>query len=302
MSNSKSDFYSEIRHNNLKTYILFFAFFVFIGIIGVALNYIFSDYGVGILFFAGFFAIIYALVGYYAGDKIVLATSRAKPIEPEKYPKHKFLDNLVEGLSIASGIPKPKVYIIEDKSPNAFATGRNPKKSSVAVTSGLLEVLNREELEGVIAHELSHVRNRDIKVMMIATVLFGLISMVSDIALRGIIFGGASGGNNDNKNPVVLIIAIIFVILSPIVAMMIQLSISRKREYLADASGAKITRYPQGLANALRKISSVNVPVKSASRGSAHMYISSPFRGKNISNMFATHPPIEERIKRLESM
>lgn len=301
MTGYKTDFYREVRNNNFKTYMLFFFFFVFIGLIGIALNYIFSGFGVGILFFAGFFAVIYALVGYYVGDKIVLATSRAKPIEPDKFPKHKFLDNLVEGLSMASGLPKPKVYIIEDKSPNAFATGRSPKHSSVAVTSGLLEVLNREELEGVIAHELSHIKNRDIKVMTIATVLFGLVMMVSDIALRGIIFGGARGGN-DNRSPVVLIIAIIFVILSPIIAAMIQMSISRKREYLADASGAEMTRYPKGLANALRKISGVNVPVQAASRGTAHLYIANPFRGRGLSGMFATHPPIEERIKRLEAM
>jgi heat shock protein HtpX len=302
MDNLKTNFYSEIRTNNFKTYILFLCFFIFIGLVGFALQYIFSDFGVGILFIAGVFAIVYALVGYYAGDKIVLATSRAKLIEPDKNSKHKFLDNLVEGLSIASGIPKPKVYIIQDKSPNAFATGRSPKHSSIAVTSGILEILNREELEGVVAHELSHIRNRDIKVMTIATVLFGLIMMVSDIAFRGILFGGASGGNNNNKNPVILIIAIIFVVLSPIIAMMIKMSISRKREFLADASGAKITRYPQGLANALKKISGVNIPVSGASKGTAHLYIINPFRGNRLSKMFSTHPPIEERIKKLESM
>jgi heat shock protein HtpX len=301
MNVSRTDFYREIRNNNLKTYMLFFFFFVFIGLIGVALHYIFSDWGFGILFFAGFFAIIYALVGYFAGDKIVLATTRAKPIDPDKNPKHKYLDNLVEGISMAAGIPKPKVYIIEDKSPNAFATGRKPSKSSVAVTSGLLDLLNREELEGVIAHEISHIRNRDIKVMTMATVLFGLIMMVSDIALRGLIFGGASRGN-DNKSPVLLIIAIIFVILSPIIGAMIQMSISRKREYLADASGAQLTRYPRGLSNALRKITGTNIPVASASRGTAHLYIANPFRGKGFSGLFATHPPVEERIKRLESM
>jgi heat shock protein HtpX len=301
MSVSRTDFYREIRNNNFKTYMLFFFFFVFIGLIGIALHYIFSDWGFGILFFAGFFAIIYALVGYFAGDKIVLATTRAKPIEPDKYPKHKHLDNLVEGISMAAGVPKPKVYIIEDKSPNAFATGRKLSKSSLAVTSGLLDLLNREELEGVVAHEVSHIRNIDIKVMTMATVLFGLIMMVSDIALRGVIFGGASRGS-DNKSPVLLIIAIIFVILSPIIGAMIQMSISRKREYLADASGAELTRYPKGLANALRKISGTNIPVQSASRGTAHMYIANPFRGRSVSRLFATHPPVEERIKRLESM
>ncbi len=298
---TRTDFYREMRNNNLKTYMMFFFFFVFIMLIGIALKFIFADFGFGILFFAGFFAIIYALVGYFAGDKIVLATTRAKPIEPDKNPKHKHLDNLVEGLSMAAGIPKPKVYIIEDPSPNAFATGRKPSKSSVAVTSGLLNLLNREELEGVIAHELAHIRNRDIKVMTMATVLFGLIMMVSDIALRGLIFGGASRGG-ENRNPIILIIAIVFVILSPIIAAMIQMSISRKREYLADASGAELTRYPQGLANALRKISGTSASVKSASKGNAHLFIYSPFRGRSVSKLFSTHPPVEERIKRLESM
>jgi len=270
-------------------------------VIGYCLKLIFSFAGFGILFFAGLFAIIFALIGYYSGDKIVLSTSKAKPID-EKNPKHKYLDNLVEGLAIAAGIPKPKVYVINDVSPNAFATGRDPKHSSVAVTSGLLELLNREELEGVIAHELSHIKNRDIKVMMIVTVLFGLIVMVSDIAFRSLIFGGASGGGNDNKGGIlVLVIAIAFVIFSPIIALLIQMSISRKREYLADASGAELTRYPKGLASALRKISSIDRPVASASKGSAHLYISNPLKRKK-RNLFSTHPPIEERIRRLEAM
>jgi len=278
-----------------------FIFFILILVIGYCLKLIFSFAGFGILFFAGLFAIIFALIGYYSGDKIVLSTSKAKPID-EKNPKHKYLDNLVEGLAIAAGIPKPKVYVINDVSPNAFATGRDPKHSSVAVTSGLLELLNREELEGVIAHELSHIKNRDIKVMMIVTVLFGLIVMVSDIAFRSLIFGGASGGGNDNKGGIlVLVIAIAFVIFSPIIALLIQMSISRKREYLADASGAELTRYPKGLASALRKISSIDRPVASASKGSAHLYISNPLKRKK-RNLFSTHPPIEERIRRLEAM
>jgi len=300
---SKTSFYSEIRRNNFKTYMLLFFFFLFIIIIGYVLNIIFSESGYGILFFAGVFAIIWGLVGYYSGDKIVLSASKAKLINPNDNPKHKYLDNLVDGLAIASGIPKPKLYVINDPSPNAFATGRDPKHSSIAVTSGLLDLLNREELEGVIAHEMSHIRNRDIKVMTIVTVLFGLIAIASDIALRSMIFGGMSGGRGDNKgNGIVLIIAIALVVLSPIVAMMLQMSISRKREYLADASGAHITRYPQGLANALKKISSSNKPVASATKGTAHLYISNPLRGKQFSKLFSTHPPIEERIKRLESM
>jgi heat shock protein HtpX len=299
---SKTSFYSEIRKNNFKTYLLLLAFFIFILIIGYAFKLVFAFTGFGILFFAGAFAIIFALVGYYSGDKIVLSTSKAKPIQPNKYPKHRFLDNVVEGLAIAAGIPKPKLYVINDPSPNAFATGRDPEHSSIAVTSGLLETLNREELEGVIAHEMSHIRNRDIKVMTIVTVLFGLIAMASDIAIRSMIFGGVRGGDNNKGNVLIMIIAIVLIILSPIVAMMLKMSISRKREYLADASGAKLTRYPQGLANALKKISSVNRPVKFATKGTAHLYISNPLALKGLSKMFATHPPIDERIKRLEAM
>jgi len=299
---SSKNFYSEIQRNNIKTYFLMFIFFILILVVGYCLKLIFSFAGFGILFFAGLFAIIFALVGYYSGDKIVLSTSKAKPID-EKNPKHKYLDNLVEGLAIAAGIPKPKVYVINDVSPNAFATGRDPKHSSVAVTSGLLEILNREELEGVIAHELSHIKNRDIKVMTIVTVLFGLVAMVSDIALRSLIFGGVSGnsGGNNKGNGLVIIIAVVFVILSPIIALLIQMSISRKREYLADASGAELTRYPKGLSSALRKISSIDRPVASASQGSAHLYISNPLRKRKV-NLFSTHPPIEERIKRLDAM
>lgn len=294
-----TSFYSEIRNNNIKTYLLLFIFFIFILIIGYALKLVFAYSGYGILFFAGIFAIIYGLVGYYSGDKIVLSTSKAKLADERKYLH---LHNVVEGIAIAAGIPKPKVYVINDPSPNAFATGRDPNHSSIAVTTGLLQALNREELEGVIAHELSHIRNRDIKVMTIVTVLFGLIVMVSDIALRSLIFGGGSRGGDNKGSAIMLVIAIIFIILSPIVAAMIQMSISRKREYLADASGAHLTRYPQGLANALKKISSFNKPVASATKGSAHLYIANPLRGKRVSRLFATHPPIQERIKRLEAM
>jgi len=294
------DFHSEIRRNNFKTYLLFFFFFALIFLIAIALKAIFSFAGFGILTIAGVIAIIYGLIGYYAGDKMVLWSSRAIEADPKKYLH---LHNVVEVLAIAAGIPKPKVYIINDPSPNAFATGRDPNHSSVAVTTGLLDVMNREELEGVIAHELSHVANRDIKVMTIVSILFGFVSIISDFALRGLIFGAVSNGDDrGNVNWIVIAIALVFIILAPIFAMLVQFSISRKREYLADASGARLTRYPQGLANALRKIDKVSIPVKGASEGTAHLYISNPFKKKSFWNLFSTHPPIDERIKRLEAM
>jgi len=294
------DFHNEIRNNNIKTYFLFLLFFALIFLIAIALKAIFSFVGYGILTIAGVIAILYGLIGYYAGDKMVLWSSKAIEADPKKYI---YLHNTVEGLAIAAGIPKPKVYIINDASPNAFATGRDPSHSSVAVTTGLLQIMNREELEGVIAHELSHVANRDIKVMTIVSILFGFVSIISDFALRGIIFGAVSGGNDrGNSNWIILVVALVFIILAPIFAMLVQFSISRKREYLADASGARLTRYPQGLANALRKLDKNSIPVKDASEGTAHLYISNPFKKKSFWNLFSTHPPIQERIKRLEAM
>lgn len=291
------DLFSESKKNVFKTYLLFLLFFAFIFILAIAIKYIFNFTGFGILGIAGFIAIIYGIIGYYAGDKIVLATSRAKAADEKKYV---YLHNLVEGLALAANIPKPKVYVIDEKSPNAFATGRNPKNASLAVTSGLLEIMDRQELEGVIAHEMSHIQNRDIQIMTVVSVLFGIVSIVSDIALRGVIFG--AGSRKENSNGIMLIVALIFIILSPIFALLIQMSISRNREYLADSSAAKLTRYPKGLANALRKISNVNKPVTSASKGTAHMYISNPLSAKGLSGMFSTHPPITERIRRLEAM
>jgi heat shock protein HtpX len=293
----RRDIFNEINSNKLKTIFLFIGFFAFIFLLAIAIKYIFNFTGFGILFIAGVIAIIYAVIGYFVGDKIVLSTSGAKEADEKKYV---YLINLVEGLSLSAGIPKPKVYVIEDKSPNAFATGRDPKHSSLAVTTGLLEIMNRQELEGVIAHEMSHIHNRDIQVMTFVSVLFGIVSIASDIALRGMIFGGS--GDHDNKNPIGLILAIALVILAPLIALIIQMALSRNREYLADSSGAKLTRYPAGLANALKKIAAVNQPVKKASKGTAHLYIANPLSAGGLTNIFSTHPPIQERIKRLEAM
>lgn len=293
----RRDIFNEINSNKIKTLFLFIGFFAFIFLLAIAIKYIFNFTGFGILFIAGVIAIVYAIIGYFVGDKIVLASSGAKEADEKKYV---YLINLVEGLSLSAGIPKPKVYVIEDKSPNAFATGRNPKHSSLAVTTGLLEIMNRQELEGVIAHEMSHIHNRDIQVMTFVSVLFGIVSITSDIALRGMIFGG--GGDHDNKNSLGLILAIVLVILAPLIALIIQMALSRNREYLADSSGAKLTRYPQGLASALKKIAAVHEPVKNASKGTAHLYIANPLSAGGLTNLFSTHPPIQERIKRLEAM
>lgn len=293
----RTDFFTESSKNKIKTYFLFLGFFAFVFLVAIALKYIFNIAGFGILFIAGIIAIIYGIVGYFLGDKIVLATSGAHEVDPKKYP---YLDNVVEGLAISAGIPKPKLYVIEDNSPNAFAAGRDPKHASLAVTTGLLKIMNRQELEGVVAHEISHIQNRDIQIMTITSILFGIISIVSEIAIRVLIFGG--GDDRGNQNIVGIIFAIILIILAPIIAMMIQLAISRNREYLADSSSAKLTRYPKGLADALRKIANIHQPVKSASQGTAHMYIANPLKGGGVSGLFSTHPPIEERIKRLDSM
>jgi heat shock protein HtpX len=298
----RKDVFEEITKNKIKTVFLFLLFFVFVMLVGIALKYIFNFAGFGILFFAGFFAIIFAVVGYFTGDKVVLATSRATIADEQKY---QYLHNLVEGLSMSAGIPKPKVYVIPDQAPNAFATGRSPKHSSVAVTDGLLQLLNREELEAVIAHEISHIQNQDIKIMTLVTILFGLIAMASDLAIRSLFWSSVTGSRNrnSNQNPVLLIIALVFIILAPIIAVIIQMMISRNREYLADSNGAALTRYPKGLANALRKISQVNRPVAAATKGTAHFYIANPLKQKKSkTSIFSTHPPIEERIKRLEEM
>ena len=234
------------------------------------------------------------IAGLWYGDKIALALARAKPADENIY---KYLHNIVENLAITAGLPKPKVWIIPDNAPNAFATGRNAKHASVAVTEGLLKILNRTELEGVIAHELAHIGNNDILLQSMVAILVGCIAMMADFFTRSLLWGRRD--SDDSKNGGALaIIGIVFVIISPIIATLIQLAISRKREFLADASGALLTRYPEGLANALRKISSYNEPMAHASNATAHMYIANPF-GSGVKKLFATHPPVEQRISAL---
>ena len=242
-------------------------------------------------------AVIYVIICYYAGSSMALGLNRAKPITKLQ---NKRLYDIVENLAITDGLPTPKIYIINDPAPNAFATGRNPSKSSVCVTSGLLEIMNDTELQGVIAHEMSHVKNYDIRVNMIAFALGAIISLIADIIIQLTWFRGEESNNSNNQ--IFLILGIVAAVLAPIVAVLIQLAISRQREYLADASGALATRYPEGLASALKKIKMHGSRMKVQNSSTAHLFFANPLGGHSLTNLFSTHPPIDERIKRLNEM
>jgi len=289
--------YKQIDSNKRKSLALMILFIlVIVGLVWAWAQY--SEAGYYMIIPAAIFATGMSLVSFFAGDKIALSTAGAKEIKKEDNP---YLWRIVENLSITAGLTMPRVYIIDDISMNAFATGRDPKHSSIAVTTGLINNLENEELEGVIAHELSHVKNYDIRLMMVVIVCVGIITLLADWMMRSFIFRGRSRDDN-NKGNVLMIVGIILAILSPIFAKLIQMAVSRKREFLADASGSLLTRYPEGLARALEKISAQNIPLKHANKATAHLYISSPFKGKKVSNLFSTHPPIEERIKALRTM
>jgi heat shock protein HtpX len=247
----------------------------------------------------GFIALIfYAVVVYFAGDRIVLAIAGARKVTAKEEP---FLYNVVEGLAIASGIPVPEVYVINDPAPNAFATGRDPKHASVAVTTGLLQMMKREELEGVVAHEIAHIGNYDIRFMMLAVVFAGAIALLADLALRMFSFGfGRGDDRRSGKSGIIMIIGLLFLILAPIFATLVRLAISRQREYLADASAAKLTRYPEGLASALEKITAQPMRVQNATEATASLYISNPLPG--IFTLFSTHPDPKDRVRRLRAM
>lgn len=253
---------------------------------------------VGALIFAG----CMTMVSYFSGDKIALSLSGAKPIQAQDNP---YVYHMVENLAITAGLPMPKVYLINDRALNAFATGRDPQHASVALTTGIVEALANEELEGVIAHELSHVKNYDIRVMMIAIVCVSAISILADVLTRNMFWGRRSNNERESIGPIIMVIGLIFVILSPIIAQLMQLAISRKREYLADASGALLTRYPEGLARALEKISQ-SQPLQHSSQAIAHLYIGEPSgnkpRASRWAQLFSTHPPIADRIQRLRTM
>ncbi len=296
-------FYEHISANKWRSLLLLFVFSLLIILIGFLFGAVYGS-PIGGMSVAFIIAIIYSLIGFYAGDRMILATSHAKPVTKKDDP---FLINTVEGLAIAAGIQVPKVYMIEETSINAFATGRDPKHASITVTSGARKRLSRTELEGVLAHEMSHIGNYDIRFMMLVTILVGVVALMSDAMLRSFFYGGHRGGNGERRggNAILLVLAIVLAILAPIIAQLIRLAVSRQREFLADATGAKLTRYPPGLASALGKIKvDHDKVVDTANKATAHLYIENPLRNVKgrINSMFATHPPIDERIKRLEAM
>lgn len=294
--------YSVISANKWKTVLIMALFMAFITTLGYVYGKA-SGYGVEFAGTALILSGVMSFASYYYSDKMVLATSGAKPIEKSDNPE---LYRIVENLAIGDGVPTPKIYVIDDPSPNAFATGRDPKHAVVCVTSGILQRLNKTELEGVIAHELSHVKNFDTRLMAIVAILVGFVIILGNIFSRSLWFSGGRDRDRDNSADVFLIIGIILAILSPVFATLIQLAISRKREFLADASGALLTRYPDGLADALEKISKDPHVLRGASNATAHLFIANPFKGKSgkiwFANLFDTHPPIEERIKILRAM
>lgn len=293
--------YTHQSTNIRKTWFLMTMFLVIVVAIGYFLNWYYNS--PMIMYAALGFALFMNVASYWWSDKLVLSMTGAKEATKQEYPE---LVNVVENLAITAGLPMPKVYVVEDPAPNAFATGRNPEHAVVAATTGLLAILDRTELEGVIAHELSHIGNRDMLVSTVAVVLAGFVAIVADIFMRSMMWGG---NDRDNKAGVILlIVGIIGIILAPIAAQLIQLAISRKREYLADATGALLTRYPEGLASALEKIQAYGRPMVRANNATAHLFIADPFGpekhtlGQKISNLFQTHPPAGERIRILREM
>jgi heat shock protein HtpX len=294
--------YSVISGNKNKTWIIMLLFVLII----TTVVYVFSKalgYGIELAGIALVMAGFTSLGSYYYSDKIVLATTGAKLIQKKDHPE---LFRIVENLTIGDGLPMPRIYIINDQSANALATGRDPDHAVVAVTTGLLELLDKAEVEGVIAHELSHVKNYDIRLMSIVAILVGFIAILSNLFTNQLWYGGDRDDKGGRTQAIFLIIGIALAILSPFAATLIQLAVSRKREFLADASGALLTRYPEGLASALEKLSKDPKGLKTASNATAHMFIVNPFKGKQakqwFASLFETHPPAEERIKVLRSM
>ncbi len=284
------------------------AFAVVVFAVAAVITYLARFGTIGVII-AAIFAISSSLFSYFKSDSIALAMSRAKPASEQDFRR---LHNVVEGLCIGAGIPKPRLFVIDDEAPNAFATGRDPKHAAVAVTTGLLEKMNRVELEGVLAHELSHIKNYDILVMTLAVTMVGMIALMSDLFLRWSFWGGMGRDRNDSNdnNPIGIFLAIfgfLLVIFAPIIARLMQLAISRQREYLADASGVMITRYPPGLISALEKLKADTTVVHSASKATAHLWIEGPLDGdprkqRKFDNLFATHPPLDDRIARLREL
>lgn len=299
-----ANLYTEQSKNVTKTWFLMTLFFVIVIFLGWFVSFYYDD--PSILFFAVIFSVVMNVGSYWFSDKIVLKISGAKEASKDQYYDYY---TIAENISITAGLPLPKLYVIEDSAPNAFATGRNKDHAAIAVTSGLLSLLDKSELEGVIAHEFSHIGNRDILLQTVVVVLVGFVTLLSDFFLRSHFYGG--GRSNDrgggNLQVIILIIGVVLVILSPIIATLIQLAISRKREFLADATGAMLTRYPDGLANALKKIEVNAHKMTKANHATAHLYISDPFAEKNkkvsfMHKLFRTHPPTYERVAALQGL
>ncbi len=292
--------YNNIGRNKVNSFILLMVFLVVVISVGFAVGQLYDIYW--LLPFVVVVSAIQAYASYYYSDKIALAVSRAYPL---KKSENKTVHNLVENIAIAAGLPKPKIYMIKDSAPNAFATGRDPEHAALAVTTGLIEKLNRSELEGVLAHEMAHIGNYDIRFMSMVVVLVGIITMISDFAIRMSFYrSGSRRSDNGQVGAIIMIIGVILIVLSPIIATLLQLAVSRKREFLADSTGALITRYPQGLASALKKISDDSEPLEVANKATAHLYISNPIKEKGkkmsfLARMFSTHPPVEDRIAAL---
>lgn len=292
----KQSFFDAINENKRNSWLLILFVCGIVLVLCLALSYILRM-GFAGLFLGLFISIIYCLFSYFLGSQMILALSGAKPVEKQDDP---YLYNLVEGLAIAAQIPAPKPYIIEDNALNAFATGRDPQHSVIVVTRGLRDAMNRQELEGVIAHEMSHIADYDIRFMMLTIVMVGLVGFLSEIILRTVIWGGVGDRRGRGGGGLLVILGLFLAILAPIIAMMVRFAISRQREFLADASAVQLTRYPDGLRNALIKIQNNPRPVHTATATTAPMYFADPI-GKKVAGLFSTHPPIEERIKRLSS-
>jgi len=293
--------YAQAESNTRKTWLYFAGFLILIIFLGWIISYFLGTYI--ILWFAVIYSVLMSFFSYWYSDKIVLAMNHAKPIEKKDNPE---FYRLVENLCITAGLPLPRIYIIKEAQPNAFATGRDPKHAVVAVTQGLLDRLERVELEGVIAHELAHIGNRDALLQTVVVVLVGVVVIMTDFFFRISFYGGRRSNRDNKAGAVMFLIALALAILAPLFASLIKLAISRKREFLADASGALLTRYPEGLAKALEKISQSPYPLKTASNSSAHLYFASPFRGKQsksfLTKLFMTHPPIKERTRALRGI
>ena len=296
--------HDQIRRNKRNTIFLISTFLVVIYALSWILGAVWGNPYMGMIFVIPI-TILYVLFAWFSGSNMILATMGAKPVKKSEFP-HLF--HTVEGLAIAAGVPTPKAYVIDDTALNAFATGRDPEHGIICVTTGLMNKLNRQELEGVIAHEMAHIKNYDIRYMMLVTILIGIITLLSDFLLRTFLYSSMGGDRRENNQMTIvfIVIGIVLAILAPFIGHLIRLAVSRQREYLADATGARLTKYPQGLADALKKIKGDPDPlVDKANKASAHLFISPPFRkkaGSFFSGMFSTHPPIDDRIQKLERM